>query len=192
MKKYKWHILIPVVLLLLGYQIYKELTNSYIIVWDENKKITWNDFTSTKELPKNISATIFSNIKCDIYSLDKRIEVYAYMDKTKSKKLENFDLNEEMLKHEQYHFNITEYFARLLRKDLIAIGTNNISEKTIKKVLEKHHTNLFKMQRSYDSLTKHGEGIIQQPLWEIKIDTLLKKYSKYKNKELYSYDSFYK
>jgi hypothetical protein len=161
-----------------------------MLVWSDNEKITWNDFKPTKWQKKGVSATIKTSIWCNINIDNKTAKVFAYMNKNKSRALDTIPLNKTLLRHEQYHFNITEYYARLFRKELIALGENKINKNTVLKLLKEYETQLNDTQKKYDSITKHGKDLIEQPLWEVKIRSLLDKIEDYKNYDLYSYSEF--
>ena len=161
-----------------------------MLVWSDNEKITWNDFKPTKWQKKGVSATIKTSIWCNINIDNKTAKVFAYMNKNKSRALDTIPLNKTLLRHEQYHFNITEYYARLFRKELIALGENKINKNTVLKLLKEYETQLNDTQKKYDSITRHGTDLIEQPLWELKIKSLLNKTKEYKDYDLYSYKEF--
>lgn len=82
----------------------------------------------------------------------------------------------ELLKHEQLHFDITEYHSRLLRKKLQEIHFKSV--KTINKQIQKEFNKISnlaeKMQDRYDKETNHSINITEQEKWNKKVAKLLK------------------
>lgn len=85
----------------------------------------------------------------------------------------NRDLfSERLLEHEMYHFHITEYCARLLRKEisLLAEEGKPIDLNKMKKaVLKKEQA----LQRQYDEETYHSYLLGKQLKWQNRIDSSL-------------------
>ena len=189
MKKYRNYIIVVVILSLLTFQIYRELTRTDILIWSE-KPITWKNFNPSSWLPKGLGATMKTSIRYNINIDKNKAEVFAFINTKKSRVLDSIEPSKKMLRHEQYHFNISEYYARLFRKRLIEIGENKVNRKIALQLLEVYGKKLVYMQSQYDSITMHGLDLIEQPMWEIKIDSLLRRTNKYKNIDLYSYRNF--
>ncbi len=81
-----------------------------------------------------------------------------------------FELDEKLLTHELYHFHITEYWARMLRKQ---IAEGPFDSDKIPGM--KHTTDWMEkaMQQMYDDQTYHGYLLNEQILWQKNIDSLL-------------------
>ena len=120
LKKYRYHLITTIVLILFSLQIYKELTKTDILIWSE-EPITWKNFNPSNWLPKGLGATMKTSIRFNIDIDSKKAKVFAYMNTKKSRVLDTIKPTKRMLRHEQYHFNISEYHARLLRKELIEL-----------------------------------------------------------------------
>lgn len=100
--------------------------NDSIIIWNKNRKITWDDFLSEKVVKahkyndinkENASAVIVVSIKIYPKEFDCRyishLEIVAQMNKNIScAKLKTA----AVLNHEQTHFDIAELYARKIRK----------------------------------------------------------------------------
>ncbi|WP_294737104.1 hypothetical protein [uncultured Flavobacterium sp.] len=87
--------------------------------------------------------------------------------------------NRKLLTHELYHFHITEYIARKMRKEITKIK-NNKEEVNISKLMEFYKEEENKMQKRYDEETYHSYYIGEQLKWQKNIDSLLNTLKKYK------------
>ncbi len=88
-----------------------------IIYWSKDVKLTWDDFKGNiKDLPPRIVA--ISDIKIDYASVfSSPPDVKVAFNRKKSIKNSRL-IDDALLKHEQYHFNIGELFARKFRKKI--------------------------------------------------------------------------
>ncbi len=144
-------------------------TNSYsALVQKRWGNLTWNDFQGDPDPFSSFDAAISSTIHIEYDSIKNRYVAFAVQNNMRSWKK---DTSSYLLRHEQYHFNITEVHARLLDK--------YISENSDAKSdwLEKKHNFyldlLGDMQDQYDKATDHGILYGSQMYWEFKIDSLL-------------------
>lgn len=157
--------LVCVVLLAL-YQnnFYKEVT---VTKWRE---LTWDDFQGTVKPFTQYEAGIASNIYLETDSI-RSYSAYAGQNNqlswVRAKNKEWVD----GLKHEQYHYNITEIFARKMNefieehpdKDLWAYKRHLATIKRQER----------QMQAEYDNESDHSINRSKQWLWEYKIDSML-------------------
>src|ERR1700739_4850365 len=92
------------------------------VKWSSQEKLKWNDFK--KKLGPSVKeyATLTGGIDFSVnQKSDSIVEViaFAFYDKDQSGKVENSNvLTEEVLRHEQGHFDIWEWYARILREKL--------------------------------------------------------------------------
>lgn len=92
--------------------------NNDKLVWNENRMLTWDDFRGKPA--KRLSA---ASTHYDIHKImeDKggaaQMNVEAIFFRNKSWKKTNW-INDEVLIHEQKHFDIVELFARKLRRNI--------------------------------------------------------------------------
>lgn len=106
-------------------------------------------------------------------------------------------LNEEsdmkqLLIHEQLHFNITEYHARLFRKEAIGIGKEKLTNEDLQRLGKKYLEAINSMQDKYDKESKHNTEQHKQRYWELHVAGLLRETAYYANQDLYSYQEFLK
>lgn len=106
----------------------------------------------------NIEAKLYRNFSWSIYRKDK----------------------ENVLKHEQLHFDITELFARKFRKALTEYKVGRSIRKDVTKIYENIEKERDSMQLVYDRETGHSINKSSQSLWETKVSDLLQKYETYK------------
>lgn len=142
-----------------------------IIYWSENQQLQWKDF---KGLPKyqyrDISAITSSGIVHYKGCKDGKInyKVQAYFEKKESW-VKAEALTKHHLEHEQIHFDITELYARKLRKALsereFLCGEEAAFEVFVSAVLE----NWELEQQAYDMMTHHSMDKEQQKEWYYKI-----------------------
>lgn len=85
-----------------------------------------------------------------------------------------------LLRHEMYHFRITEIFARRSRKDL-ADRKQIPSNEAIDEIVDRNWDAERRMQYRYDDESYHGYIMKEQKRWEIEIDSLLNLLVEYKN-----------
>ncbi|UII77177.1 hypothetical protein LV716_05245 [Flagellimonas sp. HMM57] len=165
--------------------------NKEMILWSETQ-LKWDDFEPVRYVEDGYDASINSSIFCPDLITEKNSKVYAYMNPNESKRLKNEELTGQLLIHEQYHFNITEYCARLLRKDIIQKGLGGLSFETIKSLKAKYSKKLEDLHDLYDSISDHNVDVKMQRYWELKIDDWLRQTAYYKNKDIYDYYDFSK
>ncbi len=156
------------------------------IIWSDDH-ISWENFTKVEEKEENYVASIYSEIYCPDKISWFDSEVYAYMDPDLSEKLADSMLDDQVLIHERYHFNITEYHARILRKSIVEIGENKLTDKVLDSLYRKYELDRDLMQIEYDSITNHNVNTQEQRYWEMKIDDLLRQTDYYQNTDIYGY-----
>ncbi len=191
--KTKHYLYTSLVLLILifvvGYTNKVELSD--MVQWSD-RSVNWSDFQEVEKIDDEYDATIFSEIFCPKLINEDNSLVYAFMDPNQSERLKDSILDTQLLKHEQYHFNITEYHARLLRKEIVKKGLDNISSGTLQDLYDKFDLQRAKMQREYDEVSEHNTNFQKQRYWELKIDDLLRQTAYYKNPNIFSYYDFTK
>lgn len=154
------------------------------IVWDEARNLTWNDFKGKPEKTSPYLALTTSGIYFSINGTpsDLKIEVKSYFDPSASWRKEE---NDELLRHEQWHFNITEIFARKMRKEMLKMV---LKKSSIKQQLSQLHaqinSNCKAYQQKYDNETDHSKKPEKQKEWEKKLLIELKELANFSNTSL--------
>jgi hypothetical protein len=151
-------------------------------LWDPNNKLVWSDFKDTLVTNSHRAAATNSGIKSDFTQTDQNsltvnafsamFAVGSWVDSTRK--------TDHVLLHEQYHFNITEYWCRKLKKDLATahLTTKNFKDK-IQSIQKQNMMDSHEMQVEYDKETNHSEIFDEQARWEKKVDELLKSVEEY-------------
>jgi hypothetical protein len=145
------------------------------IEYSDIKSITFKDFKGFKLPNETFKGTKrFAFISTSI-AWEKRaneIEIKTLFHPSRSFTYNEKLTNNFLLQHELYHFHITEYYARLSRKELSLLETIP-SENTLKNILKKNSALMDKMQMEYDYETYHSYILKEQKRWQNKLDSLL-------------------
>lgn len=150
------------------------------IYWNANRKLTWEDFKGRPDKTTNLLAMTQAGIGYEVAcnNGELKLKIYCYFNVTKSWTKETD--SEELLRHEQIHFDITELYTRMLRKKLSELS--DPCGKDIKE-LDKAYSNIFKAcadrQDAYDRESEHSLNDEQQRNWERMIAEELKVMEKY-------------
>lgn len=153
-----------------------------IIVWDKSNKLKW-DYFKGKYHGSNKNAGTYSLIY-SLYTNNtlKSINIRACFVLKASWKTDK-NLSDYLLNHEQKHFDITEIYARKLRKMLIDtfFKTETISRMEIPKIIRSNNKALNNYQDLYDQETNHSRNKENQSLWDKKIDDELNSLNSFTN-----------
>jgi hypothetical protein len=143
------------------------------IYWSNDVQLRWTDFKGSPKHIEGIEA--FTTTGIDPKVENSKLGIYCYFEKNTSWRIKKSE-TEYLLKHEQYHFNITELFARKLRKQ---IRESNLSKKgnELQKVINKNALEWAKFEVLYDKETKHSKNTEAQAKWISDIDNQLKELS---------------
>ena len=153
------------------------------IPWTESRKLNWTDFKAdSKKLSPNAAVTdsgMSIQLKCDGKTSEAVVKCYFTPSKSWTKDKESSYL----LRHEQLHFDITELFARKLRKQLAVFGNDcNKLSKHIQEYYDRNYKEFVAYQDAYDLETEHSINKEKQAFWEAKVERELE--------ELRPYSSF--
>ncbi|MBN8653496.1 MAG: hypothetical protein J0L67_18855 [Cytophagales bacterium] len=121
-----------------------------------------------------IVTTLFINRKPD------EIVVKSHFHPSRSYVFNRLTADRLLLDHELYHFHITEFCARKMRKDLREL-TSVPSDAEVSFVLDKTQREISSLQSQYDYDTHHGYILKQQKFWKNKVDSLLFLYKEYED-----------
>ncbi len=165
-------------------------TQSLEIPWVRTRPLTWDDFKIASANSSEMSAETFSGItyEASIRSNSQRIEmeldVYAYFDKIKSWRKPD-DLTPELLKHEQVHFDITELYARLLRKTFTEYSySKQVDQNLLDQLFQQNQHRLDSVHRQYDLDTDHSRFAEGQKLWEQFIESSIRQFENYSDRNI--------
>ena len=171
--------------------------NAFGLIWDENKKLTWNDFQGNYPSWHSFSATTFTDTKFTYsweFSETSKCN-YEFTDVFAKSYFDNRswvvkdEKSDWLLNHEQRHFDIAQIFAgnfnervrtELLDKQFSCPtfrDTNSMSfltKKQLDTIFYDEQRKAQRMQNDYDRNTDHGKNSYEQIQWNKKIDSKLK------------------
>ena len=169
------------------------------ILWQENKKLKIQDFKAENKDTIKVNQQQFlgaiSAIRIEYSSFQRNknsvpdFSIKTYFDPNESWMLLK---NDYVLQHEQIHFDLTELYARKMRKSVESLRQKNVTNISIyrKKI---QHWNVMKEKASnqfdadnQDYYIKIGQKILfqknpKQEAWKKKVDRELFQYSLFKN-----------
>lgn len=169
-------VLIAAILLMCGTS-----TDNDIIYWTETYKLQWEDFKAhPRNDYQNLAALTSSGIAyytgCDDGMLKYKIQ--AYFDKNESW-VKDHAMDNHTLEHEQIHFDITELFARKLRKSLKQRTFKCYEELEFRQFVDAFLTNWEVEQRLYDINSSFSTNKEVQKEYKKKITLELKQHKAY-------------
>lgn len=145
--------------------------------------ITLKDFRGMKKPYKTLNGvTEFASVSTSIRakSYHNKVKITSYFHPCRSYVYNRKLFSDGLLTHEIYHFHITEYCARLLRKkvyNFIQSGNDYNLSKNRREILIYERT----LQSQYDEETYHNYIQGKQIEWQNKIDSLLKSLEDFSN-----------
>ncbi len=160
--------------------------NKDVLVWNEKRPLTWEDFKGKPEKRLKAASThynIFKTTEQNGPSAEVTIEAVFFCNK--SWKRESW-INDQVLTHEQKHFDIVELYARKLRK--LISGKKYSSYSNLKSVSDSLYKVIDKemdvYQDKYDDETDASMNGDKQREWNKKIAAEVEALSEYKSTNL--------
>ncbi|MEZ4922785.1 MAG: DUF922 domain-containing protein [Crocinitomicaceae bacterium] len=155
--------------------------NDYIH-WAD-RKLKWTDFRGPIPSDSKYHAMTHSmiNLKFEGEGSFLTFDIETIFDPNLSWKKTGVD--DHVLKHEQIHFDITEYYARVLRKELKSHHYSDINsiESEVKSMFNKSFEDAERMQKKYDEETNHSLNKKKQEKWNKKVKKYLQDTGSFKN-----------
>jgi len=156
-----------------------------VLNWDQHPALTWADFQGrprrTTGEPSAVTDTGFRvQLECREGVLDIRVESEFYPTSSWVKPLRK---SPELLQHEQGHFDLTDLYARKMRKAIrdASIGCENDrqAEAAGKKIFDQLDREWAKAEKQYDIDTSDGTNLPKQKQASEKIAGALAELSHY-------------
>lgn len=151
------------------------------IHWCQEYKLTWNDFKApTKDW--NVGAVTYCGISLT------PIKTNRFNGKSKYKAIATFNIDSsfhfpskvdnDVLRHEQFHFNIAELYARKMRQELSfkSMVSNNIATEIFNRLFKQY----LDFQENYEKETELGLNTEVQLQWENNVQKLLEELQTFK------------
>lgn len=139
-------------------------------------KLTWDDFDGMVKPFSSADARISFGINVKYDEEKEKYYSYSFQNNVFSWKRRGVKNNTILLRHEQYHFDIAEYFARKMNEYIKKTQPQEVSDYQLE--LTKNRELMDRMQKKYDKETDHSRNVEQQKIWENKVDSLLGKNKK--------------
>ena len=144
------------------------------IYWGD-KELTWEDFKGRGPGKSPYVALTSSAIKMEFSGTGNTLNfsIATIFDQKESWKKKGAD--DHVLKHEQVHFDITEYYSRLLRKELqeTKFKKRETLSSEVQKIYAAQYKECGKFQDLYDKETDHSKKKEEQYRWNEKVAELL-------------------
>lgn len=152
-----------------------QINRNQLIYWSRERKLQWSDFRYREPLSiYTAGASTAISVSVDPYEEDHLPNYEIRFRFNRGLSWTNDSISHELLRHEQYHFDIYELYARRIRAKILDLREEGITEKEaytseITRLLEE--CRLF--QEEYDKQTAHGFLRTNQESWEVYVDQLL-------------------
>lgn len=155
-----------------------------VLVWDDARRLDWNDFQDKPDYAREAVAITASGIQysysAKLYS--DRVEYTTTVEAQffpKDSWYKREHANDTILGHEQLHFDLTELYARKLRKEIAFTQFTKNIKVEIKQIYDRVSKALGNAQNQYDSETDYSRDYPNQKRWEDSIKKELNRYSDY-------------
>ncbi len=160
--------------------------NGYVgkFSYTERSDLEWSDFRGRPQSNSNFDASVNTGItyqwsygkdKGDI-ELNYQVDSFCYPSLSWVKRGQ---MSDNLLSHEQLHFDISELHARIMRKRLKEYGPGENIRRDLNKMYKLVERMRINMQERYDEETSHSKNLVAQKKWEKKIQTLMWYYRDY-------------
>lgn len=156
------------------------------MTFDKINEITFSDFRGLEFFQKSLYgnehfAYVKTTINCEFEKDSIKIESFFHPSSSYVYNKKTF--SNDLLKHEMYHFKITELFVRIVKNKISKL--KRLDKEKIKDLMKETENDENNYQREYDEDTFHSYVESQQKKYEKEIDSLLYLHSKFKNPKIY-------
>ena len=156
-------------------------TSSNRIEWKEDQALNWENFKGKVPIESSLVAETNSGIHLSYTCTGETMDwnIYAYFDQELSWRKPH--ATKAILLHENLHFDISELYARKLRKRLHLLKHPCSMEKAeLQKIFNEVVADHKQRQKKYDLETKHSLDSIRQMQWNSWVEQELSYLSKFK------------
>ncbi len=158
-----------------GYIIPSKDSNK--ILWSKDYSLQWKDFKGPAR--ENAGYDAMTAYSVESGKENDKFGIFCYFEKNKSWRIKKKE-SDFLLKHEQYHFNLAEVYARKIRKQIIELDLLK-DPKQLDKVFKENLKQLEIDQKAYDKETNHSKIPEPQVKWEKNIDEQLQELVNFSN-----------
>ena len=156
------------------------------IPYNKINQITFENFRGLEFFQKSLYGNEhFAYVKTTIeYKFEKdSIKIESFFHPSSSFVYNKKTFSKDLLKHEMYHFKITELFARIAKNKISKL--KELDKEKIKAAIEKTINQEYNYQIKYDDDTFHSYVESEQKKYEKEIDSLLYLYSKFQKPKIH-------
>jgi uncharacterized protein DUF922 len=159
--------------------------NSEKIFWNENQKLSWEDFRGKPVPSASFVASTNTGISFQYsYSIkngDINVEysVESFFNPEGSWYIPQ-RVNAHILRHEQAHFDISELHARMLRKKLYGKKFSKRIKSEIESIYQEIEQKRRAMQTKFDAESDHSRNQEKEAFWQQYISQQLSEYESWK------------
>ena len=148
--------------------------------------ITFSDFRGLEFFQKSLYGNEhFAYVKTTIdYEFEKdSIKIESFFHPSSSYVYNKNTFSKDLLKHEMFHFRITELFVRIAKNKISKLKNQN--KEKIKGLIQETQNEENNYQRRYDDDTFHSYVESEQKKYEKEIDSLLYLHTKFKKPKIH-------
>ncbi|MGQ0828758.1 MAG: hypothetical protein ACT4ON_10220 [Bacteroidota bacterium] len=184
----KFKIIVCLVLMWTQIGVAQKQKQNETINWDANRPLVWSDFKGRPDNALPYHALTAGSLSCSFEKVsanESKLLIHMSFD-TKKSWVKPKKATDELLIHEQCHFDIYEIYTRILVKKIEeenALIGPKYGEKT-QKIFEKNFDELMKFQKKYDKETDHSKNEEKQKEWTEKIKNMLEENKQYEKREI--------
>ncbi|MGZ3864114.1 MAG: DUF922 domain-containing protein [Bacteroidia bacterium] len=170
-------------ILLIAFSLSFTEEDNDVIVWNKDRKLTWNDYRGKPQRRFAAASTVYSlGRKVLMKDNEPYARIQAYFYCNDSWKKEEW-ISESVLRHEQKHFDIVELYCRKIRKQITEMTFRDFKDAEIKvdSLYEIANKEMDHYQDKYDDETNGSMDAEGQQRWIKKIDSELQSLNKYED-----------
>lgn len=156
------------------------------ILWSESQPLQWEDFRGKPDHNAGFVASTHTGIHFSYsFTINQKKEVKvaytveSFFNREKSWFIPDL-VTPHILNHEQAHFDITELYARILRKRLSEKKFTSKIKTEIEQIYRATEKERIAMQRRFDKETDHSRNEEKEWAWETQIAQQLADYGRWK------------
>lgn len=156
------------------------------IGYDRINHISFKNFRGLEFFQKSLYGNkSFAYIKTSIeYEFEKdSIQVQSFFHPSSSYVYNKNTFSNPLLKHEMYHFKITELYTRIAKKRISELKKTNKNQ--IEEIISVIKSEERRYQIEYDDDTFHSYVLSEQKKYEKNIDSLLSLHNTFKNPKVF-------
>jgi hypothetical protein len=162
-----------------------EEENANELTWDAERPLVWEDFTAEPDKQSSYDAWTFSGINYvynwyynDQNQIEAEVNAWAYFDHAQSW-VKKKSISEELLAHEQLHFDIAELHCRYFLEAADHFTYTENVEAEIDSIFNVYFKQMLSTQIDYDIATDHFRNKEEQIKWNNQVHAEMDRLSNY-------------